>query len=80
MKWSDYIDHNPEILSGKPILKGTRLSIEHVLGRLASGWTEEMVLESFPALDREKLRAIYAFMLDSIQSGLVYFPQRKSAA
>ncbi len=56
------ISVNPEIFGGKPIIRGRRLSVEHVLGMLAAGDTRETVLESYPWLEPDDIRAclIYA--------------------
>jgi uncharacterized protein (DUF433 family) len=53
---------NPKIFGGKPIIRGRRLAVEHVLGMLASGDTQETVLESYPWLEPDDIRAclIYA--------------------
>ncbi len=67
MNWREYIHTDPDILSGKPVIKGTRISVELILGRLANGWTEAMLFESYPHLPKETLPAIYAFMLDTIR-------------
>ena len=48
MKWKDHIEVNPAVLVGKPIIKGTRISVELILDRLADGWTMEDVLASYP--------------------------------
>jgi uncharacterized protein (DUF433 family) len=61
MEWHKHIYSNPEILSGKPIVRGTRLSIEFILSLFANGWTEAEVLENYPRLTSEDLRAIFAF-------------------
>jgi uncharacterized protein (DUF433 family) len=61
MEWHKHIHSNPEILRGKPIVRGTRLSVDFLLGLFANGWTEEQVLESYPHLTPEDLRAIFAF-------------------
>lgn len=61
MNWHEHIHSNPKILNGKPIVRGTRLSVEFLLGLFANGWTEEQVLESYPRLTPEDLRAIFAF-------------------
>ncbi|MEM1324324.1 MAG: DUF433 domain-containing protein [Bacteroidota bacterium] len=61
MKWQDYIVSDKEILVGKPVIKGTRLSVEFILERLASGWSEADLLESYPRLDRESIRAVYEY-------------------
>jgi len=48
--WEDYVEVNPEVLVGKPVIKGTRLSIEFIMERLANGWTEEEIIENYPYL------------------------------
>ncbi len=53
---------NPQIFGGKPIIRGRRLAVEHVLGMLAAGDTTETLLEGYPWLEREDIQAclIYA--------------------
>lgn len=53
---------NPEIFGGKPVIRGRRLAVEHVLGMLAAGDTLEEVLRAYPWLQREDIQAclIYA--------------------
>lgn len=63
MNWQEYIHADPQILNGKPVIKGTRLSIEFILERLSDGWSEQMLLENYPRLSHESLLATYAFML-----------------
>ncbi len=48
---------NPRIFGGKPIIRGRRLAVEHILGMLASGDTEDTILEGYPWLEREDIRA-----------------------
>ena len=52
---------NPEIFGGKPILRGRRLAVEHVLGMLAAGDTIESILESYPWLQREDIQACLVY-------------------
>ena len=59
MSWQDYIHADPEVLLGKPVVKGTRLSVEFLLGLFAAGWTQEQVLENYPSLTSEALRAVF---------------------
>ncbi len=61
MDWRERIVTNPDILVGKPSVKGTRLSVELILGWLAQGWTIEMLLENYPTLSREDVLAALAF-------------------
>jgi len=52
---------NPEIFGGKPIVRGRRLAVEHVLGMLAAGDTPETILEGYPWLEMEDIRACVAY-------------------
>ena len=52
---------NPEIFGGKPIIRGRRLAVEHVLGMLATGDTPEAVLEGYPWLEKEDIQACIAY-------------------
>ncbi len=61
MNWKEYIHSDPNILLGKPVIRGTRLAVEFLLERLADGWTESEVLENYPVLQREHLQALYAY-------------------
>jgi len=61
MKWQDYITSDPQILAGKPIIKGTRLSVEFILNLLAEGWSVEQILENYPNLTPESLKAVFRF-------------------
>ncbi len=60
-----HITVNPKIFGGKPIIRGRRLAVEHVLGMLAAGDTPETILEGYPWLEAEDIRAclIYAHRL-----------------
>jgi uncharacterized protein (DUF433 family) len=61
-KLLERITVNPQIFGGKPIIRGRRLAVEHVLGMLAAGDTVESILKSYPWLEREDVQAclIYA--------------------
>ncbi|HAO49195.1 MAG TPA: hypothetical protein DCR35_07780 [Runella sp.] len=74
MNWQDYIYSTPEILNGKPVFRGTRLSVEFVLERLSEGWSEQTIIENYPRLSHESILAIYAFMLQMAKDGLLYLP------
>ncbi len=52
---------NPKIFGGKPIIRGHRLAVEHVLGMLAAGDTIETILEGYPWLEPEDVRACLAY-------------------
>jgi len=57
MDWRERIVSDPLILVGKPVVKGTRLSVEHIIEQLANGWSEADLLDSYPGLVREDLQA-----------------------
>jgi len=50
INWRNFIHSDPEILLGKPVVKGTRLSVEFILGLFANGWTERQIIENYPTL------------------------------
>jgi uncharacterized protein (DUF433 family) len=52
---------NPGIYGGKPIIRGMRMAVEHVLGMLAAGDTPEAILEAYPYLEREDIQACLVF-------------------
>jgi uncharacterized protein (DUF433 family) len=72
MNWQDYIVSDKDVLLGKPTIKGTRISVELILELLSSGWSEEMILESYPNLSKEQLKAVYSFLKDCIQQELFF--------
>jgi uncharacterized protein (DUF433 family) len=57
MHWRDYIEEYPEIMLGKPVFKGTRITVETVLQRLEDGWSEKDLFNAFPRLTHEHLTA-----------------------
>ena len=61
LDWRDYITVNPEILVGKPIIKGTRISVELLLDRMGDGWSFDDILVSYPHLKREQVQAAVKF-------------------
>lgn len=62
--WRKHIHSDPGILLGKPVVKGTHLSVEFILGLFAEGWTERQIPENYPTLTRERLHTVFAFTID----------------
>ena len=60
-KLLERITVNPNIFGGKPIIRGRRLAVEHVLGMLAAGDTPETLLEGYPWLEREDIQACLVY-------------------
>ena len=79
MNWQNYIVSDKNVLLGKPTIKGTRISVEHIIGLFAQGWTEKDILENFPSLTKESLQAAFAYIQDCINDGLLFTPTRKTA-
>ncbi|TAD87404.1 MAG: DUF433 domain-containing protein [Bacteroidetes bacterium] len=79
MNWKDHIVSDKEILLGKPTLKGTRISVEHIVGLLAQGWSESQILENFPRLTKESLQAVFSYIQECIHDGLLFSPVKQSA-
>jgi uncharacterized protein (DUF433 family) len=72
MKSLSRIILDPSILAGKPIIRGTRISVDHVLELLASGWNESSILEEYPGLEREDILACIRYAQEIIRSERVY--------
>lgn len=67
MEWQDRITTDPAVLVGKPAIRGTRLSVELLLDFLAGGWTPDEILQDYPDLCAEDLRAVYAYAADAVR-------------
>jgi uncharacterized protein (DUF433 family) len=61
MSWQDRIVIDPEILVGKPVVKGTRLAVDFIIDLLAQGWTEMEILRNYPGLTQEDIRACLVY-------------------
>ncbi|MBV6403362.1 MAG: DUF433 domain-containing protein [Flavobacteriales bacterium] len=79
MDWQQYITSDQGVLGGKPVIKGTRLAVELIQGRLADGWTTEMLLESYPSLQPEHIQAVHAFLLECMVDGMLMWPLKGNA-
>ena len=60
MEWAERIILDPKVLSGKPIVRGTRISVEFVVNLLANGWSEQQIQDSYPNLTATDIRACLA--------------------
>lgn len=63
------ISVDPKVLVGKPVVKGARIAVELVVDLLAQGWTQQQILDSYPNLTAEDLRACLAFAADCVPVG-----------
>ena len=60
--WREHSVCDPAILCGKPALKGTRLSVEFVLGLIAGDWDRKAIRENYPNLTEERIRAVLSYV------------------
>lgn len=72
MDWRQYIHSDSAILAGKPVVKETRLAVDFILGLFAAGWTEQQILENYPRLTPNALRAVFAFAAECLSEERVY--------
>jgi uncharacterized protein (DUF433 family) len=61
MDWSERITVDPDVLTGKPVIRGTRLAVEFVLELLAAGESEADIIDNYPGLTRDDIRACLAY-------------------
>ncbi|HWB51025.1 MAG TPA: DUF433 domain-containing protein [Stellaceae bacterium] len=66
------ISLDPNVLVGKPVVRGTRLSVEFIIGLLAEGWTETEILANYPGLTRDDVFACLAYARDVLSSEKVF--------
>jgi uncharacterized protein (DUF433 family) len=69
----DRIEINPKIMFGKPVIKGTRITVEHILRELGAGMSEDALLAGHPELTREDIRAAQAFAASHLASEEIVF-------
>ena len=66
MDYKQYIERNPEIMLGKPIIKGTRITVELLMRKLADGYIISDLLKSYPHLNKEQIFAALEYAADMI--------------
>ncbi len=69
---SSAIVSDPKVMMGKPVVAGTRVTVELVLEKMAAGETEEQILEAHPRLTREGIRAALAFAAEALRADVIY--------
>jgi uncharacterized protein (DUF433 family) len=76
MDWRTRIEANPDVLVGKPVIKGTRISVELVIDLLAAGYTPQQIIEQYDHLTAEDIRACLAYAKEVIHAERVYAVKR----
>jgi uncharacterized protein (DUF433 family) len=59
--WRNRIERAPDVLAGKPVIRGTRLSVEFILELLGAGWTEADILGNYPSVSSDDIQACLLF-------------------
>lgn len=77
MKKHDRIEFNPDIMFGKPVIKGTRITVEHILHKLGSGLSQEEIINDHPHLTIEDIRAAQEFAADYLANDEIILAQKK---
>ncbi|HLA27265.1 MAG TPA: DUF433 domain-containing protein [Syntrophales bacterium] len=72
IEWGNFIHSDSQVLLGKPVVKGTRLSVEFILGLYAEAWTEDQILENYPNLTKESLLAVFAYTRECMLEEFLY--------
>ena len=63
---------DPSVLAGKPVVRGTRLSVEFVMGLLADGWQEADIMTNYPGITHDDVMACLAYARDTLSSEKVF--------
>jgi uncharacterized protein (DUF433 family) len=74
MRWRDHITVNPAVVHGKACLRGTRIPVAVVLANLADGLSTEEIIQSYPSLTPEHIRAALAYAADLAQESVLPLP------
>ena len=72
MDWQDRISVDPKVLVGKPVIKGTRISIEFLMELLANGWTHGQILKNYPGLTHEDICACLGYASEVLHAEKIY--------
>jgi len=72
MSWQAHIALDPEVLVGKPVIAGTRISVEFIVDLLAQGWSEADVLANYPGISTEDVRACLKYASAILHAEKVY--------
>jgi len=66
MEWKNRIISDPQVMFGKPVIKGTRLTVQFIMEQLANGWSEADLINSYPGLTHEDILASFSFVADAL--------------
>lgn len=69
--WISHIESDPQKLYGKPVIKNTRISVDLILEKLASGDTYEELMQAYPSINKEDIIACLLFAADTIKNEII---------
>ncbi len=72
MQWQEHITIDPDILAGKPVIKGTRLAVEFIIDLLASEWSEGEILRNYPGITHDDILACQRYASAMLHAEKVY--------
>ena len=72
MELTNHIEVNPKIMMGKPVIKGTRITVEIILEKLSYGMAFSDILQAYPSLSEEKIKAALAYAAESLKGDTIY--------
>lgn len=70
--WENYIHCDPQILVGKPVIKGTRISVEFLIALLGQGWSIEQILSNYPSLTQASIQAVFQYIAECMKEEYFY--------
>lgn len=72
MSWQNRISINPAVLTGKPVIKGTRLAVEFIVELLSQGWSFDEIMESYPPLTKEDIQAALHYATEMLKAEAIF--------
>lgn len=72
MDWQSRITFDPDILTGKPVIQGTRLAVEFIIDLLAQGWSTDEITRNYPGISLEDIQACLSYASATLKAEKVY--------
>ena len=69
--WEEHIISDPNVLLGKPTIRGTRIAVEFILQLFAEGWDKKDIQGNYPRVSDEAIQAVFAYLAESMRDGLM---------
>jgi uncharacterized protein (DUF433 family) len=66
LRWQDHIEEHKDVMLGKPVFRGTRLTVEHILRELGKGMSHDELLDNYPNLKPEHIQAALQYAADVV--------------